>query len=79
MSKKYPPEAYRDWPNHSDKLIAVVDQVALMLSPAWTPEKQRRRWVWRRAFYLHHQLGELCGGYRANMTFSPTQPIPGQS
>jgi hypothetical protein len=70
------PEAYRDWPGHSPALIAVIDNLARSISPAWSPDKQRRRWVWRYAFYLHHEWGATITGYRDDNTpFSPTQSL----
>src|SRR5689334_3729444 len=68
---KYPPHFYRDWPGHSPKLIAAVDEWARIISPAWTPEKVRRRWVWRKAFELHPTLGRDPTFYRNIMPFSP--------
>jgi hypothetical protein len=75
MNKIKDPESYRDWPEHSPALIAVVDKLALQISPAWTPEKHRRRWVWRRAFYYHHWWCSQFPGYRDGMPFSPTQSL----
>ena len=64
-----------DWPGHTPRLVAEVDAWALNISPAWTPEKVRRRWVWRKAFQLHHNLGRDPGFYRDMMEFCPLVPL----
>jgi hypothetical protein len=73
---KYPAYMYRDWPEHSPALIANVDAWALVLSPAWTPEKARRRWVWRKAFQLHHDILARSPALRSMMPWSPLVPPP---
>jgi hypothetical protein len=74
--KKHPPYMFRDWPGHTPDLIAAVDAWALQLSPAWTPEKKLRRWVWRRAFELHHMAAAASTVYREHMAFSPLVRLP---
>jgi hypothetical protein len=59
------------WPGHTPELISAVDAWALQLSPAWAPEKRLRRWIWRRAFELHHTAGAASKVYREHMPFSP--------
>jgi hypothetical protein len=72
---KYPDYMYRDWPEHSPNLIANVDAMARVLSPAWTPEKVRRRWVWRKAFELHHAILADSAVLRTLMPWSPMVPL----
>jgi hypothetical protein len=63
---KYPDFMYREWPDHSRELIAAVDRTARRMSPAWTPENTKRRWVWRKAYERYHRhlapYPRLCAG-----------------
>lgn len=73
---KHPAYMHRDWPDHAPDLIAAVDDLALQLSPAWTPEKVLRRWVWRKAFELYHTTLAAFPRLRAMMPWSPLVPLP---
>lgn len=73
---KHPPYMFREWPDHDTDLIAAVDALALQLSPAWTPEKPMRRWVWRKAFELYHTTLGAFPTLRAIMPWSPLVPLP---
>src|SRR5262245_54147410 len=58
--KKHPPETDRDWSGHTPEFVERVDKMARLLSPAWTPEKRIRRFIWRKAYYLERELIDVC-------------------
>jgi hypothetical protein len=72
---KHPAYMFRDWPDHAPDLVAAVDALALQLSPAWTPEKVLRRWVWRKAFEHHTALAPFPMP-RSLMPWLPLVPLP---